>query len=73
MKPLYIQVHPQDNVAIVVNPDGLAAGTQFANGLTLKERIPQAHKVALRDLQSGDRVRRYGQIIGLAARPISAG
>ena len=61
VKPLYIQVDPQDNVAIV-NPDGSAAGTQFADGLTLKD-IPQAHKVALRSLQRGDPVRRCGQII----------
>ena len=73
MKPLYIQVHPRDNVAIVVNPDGLPAGTQFADGLTLRERVPQAHKVALQDLNPGDPVRRYGQIIGLAARPIAQG
>ena len=73
MKPLYIQVHPRDNVAIIVNPDGLPAGTQFADGLTLRERIPQAHKVSLQDLSPGDPVRRYGQIIGLAARPIAQG
>jgi galactarate dehydratase len=73
VKPLYIKVHPSDNVAIIVNPDGLPAATEFADGLTLKERIPQAHKVALRDLQRGDPVRRYGQIIGFAARPIAVG
>ena len=73
VKPLYIQVHPRDNVAIVVNPDGLPAGTQFADGLTLRDRVPQAHKVALQDLKPGDPVRRYGQTIGLAARPIAQG
>lgn len=73
VKPLYIQVHPRDNVAILVNPDGLPAGTEFAGGLTLRERIPQAHKVALRDLKADDPVERYGQIIGLTARPIAAG
>ena len=73
VKPLYIQVHPRDNVAIIVNPEGLPAGTQFADGLKLRERIPQAHKVALQDLHPGDAVRRYGQFIGLAARPIAQG
>ncbi len=73
VKPLYIQVHPRDNVAIIVNPEGLPAGTQFADGLTLRERIPQAHKVALHDLNSGDAVRRYGHVIGLASRPIAQG
>jgi galactarate dehydratase len=73
VKPHYIHVHPSDNVAIIVNPEGLPAATQFADGLTLKERIPQAHKVALRDLQRGDPVKRYGQSIGFAARPIAVG
>jgi galactarate dehydratase len=73
VKPLYIKAHPSDNVAIIVNPDGLSAGTQFADGLSLKERIPEAHKVALRDLQRGDPVSRYGQVIGSAARPIAVG
>ncbi len=73
VKPLYIQVHPRDNVAIIVNPEGLPAGTQFADGLTLRERIPQAHKVALHDFNPGDAVRRYGHVIGLAARPIAQG
>jgi len=73
MQPLFIQVHPQDNVAIVVNDDGLAAGSQFANGLLLAEKIPQAHKVALRDLEKGDSVIRYGQTIGTVNRPLRAG
>jgi len=73
VKPLYIRVHPRDNVAIIVNPDGLAAGAQFTDGLTLKERIAQSHKVALYDLKPGDPVTRYGHTIGLAARPIAQG
>jgi galactarate dehydratase len=71
--PLYIRVHSRDNVAIIVNPDGLPAGTHFADGLTLAERIPQAHKVLLQDLARGEPVIRYGHVIGSAARPIKAG
>jgi galactarate dehydratase len=48
--PLYVQVMPSDNVAIVVNEGGLPAGAQFASGLLLTETIPEAHKVALVDL-----------------------
>jgi galactarate dehydratase len=49
MQPLFVRVHPADNVAIIVNPGGLEAGSEFtaAPGLRLRERIPQAHKVAL--------------------------
>src|SRR5262249_19015391 len=73
MDPLYIQVNPRDNVAIVVNPEGLRAGSVFSDGLTLTESIPQAHKVALRDLGAGQRIVRYGEVIGFAARDIPGG
>ena len=74
MQPLFIQVHPRDNVAIVVNDDGVSEGAQFANGLVvLTESIPQAHKVALRDLEKGDPVVRYGQTIGIVNRSLRAG
>src|SRR5437660_9407692 len=73
MAPLYIQVDARDNVAIIVNPEGLPAGTSFRSGLALMERIPQSHKVALRPIESGEPIVRYGQIIGLAARAIGAG
>lgn len=73
MKPLYVQVHPRDNVAIIVNPEGLPAATTFDSGLVLTERVPQSHKVALRGMEKGEPVIRYGQIIGVAARPIPAG
>jgi galactarate dehydratase len=73
MQPIYIRVHERDNVAIVANPDGLAAGTRFPDGLTLSEHIPQANKVALRDLDRGEPVVRYGQIIGHAAKKIARG
>jgi galactarate dehydratase len=73
VKPFSIQVHQRDNVAIIANPEGLPAGTHFSDGLTLKERIPQSHKVALRHLQPGDPIRRYGQVIGTATRSIAPG
>jgi galactarate dehydratase len=71
--PLYIRVHPRDNVAIIVNPDGLPAGTHFPDGLTLTENIPQAHKVSLQDLVRGEPVIRYGQVIGSANRTSRVG
>jgi galactarate dehydratase len=73
VEPLYIQVDRRDNVAIIVNPEGLAAGAEFAGGLRLREAIPQAHKVALRDLECGQPITRYGETIGHAARAIAAG
>ncbi len=71
--PLYIPMHENDNVAIVVNDGGLPAGTVFANGLTLLEAIPQGHKVALSDLAQDDPVIRYNVTIGYALRALKKG
>jgi len=73
VKPLYIRVHERDNVAVIVNPEGLPAGTYFPCGLVLSESIPQAHKVALRDIEQGGAIVRYGEVIGHAQRPIARG
>jgi len=71
--PLYVQVCDRDNVAIIVNPEGLPAGGRFRSGLVVTEDIPQAHKVALRDMQKGDAILRYGHVIGYATQAIGAG
>jgi galactarate dehydratase len=70
---MYIRVNDQDNVAILVDPEGVAAGTVLPGGLVARERIPQAHKIALRNVERGEPVRRYGHTIGLANRAIAAG
>jgi galactarate dehydratase len=72
-EPLYITMHERDNVAIVANDGGLPAGTRFPSGLTLVDKVPQGHKVALVDLAEGDAVLRYNVAIGRAARAIPAG
>ena len=71
--PLYIKINPLDNVAIVVNGGGLPEGTVFPCGLTLKGHVPQGHKVALLDLELGQEIIRYGEVIGYTASPIKKG
>ena len=66
VEPLYVRVHPRDNVAIIANAEGLPAGTAFPCGLELTEAIPQSHKMALRDLAPGEAIVRYGEVIGHA-------
>lgn len=73
MKPISIRVHPRDNVAVIVNPEGLPAGAELSGGLRLAEAIPQAHKVALSAMSAGDPIVRYGELIGRAASAIPAG
>ena len=71
--PLYIRIHEHDNVGIVVNAEGVSRGARFPDGVTAGEAIPQSHKVALRDLEAGEPVMRYGFVIGYAVRPIARG
>lgn len=72
-EPLYIRMHPNDNVAVVVNAGGLPTGTHFPCGLALNEHVPQGHKVALVDIPADAPVRRYNVPIGYALKDIAAG
>jgi altronate hydrolase len=69
-----IVLHDGDDVAIAKR--ALAAGTVLTTDgeeIRLAQLVPSAHKLALRAVAEGDPVRRYGQIIGFATRPIEPG
>jgi altronate hydrolase len=51
-------LHPGDDVAVALRD---------------LEAVPRGHKVAVRDLQAGAPVRKYGQVIGVATAPIAEG
>ena len=72
-RPLYVKVHAEDNVAIIVNQGGLPRGTRFDSGLALVEDVPEAHKVALVDIAEGAPILRYGVVIAYADTPIARG
>lgn len=71
--PLIIRMHERDNVAIVANDGGLPAGTVMPDGLVLRDKVPQGHKVALVDIPAGQPVRRYDVTIGVALQDLPAG
>lgn len=60
---MFIRVNARDNVGIIVDPEGFTA----------RERIPQSHKMALRAIEAGEPVIRYGHNIGRARRRIEEG
>ena len=68
-----LRMHAADNVAIVVTEGGLDPGALCSEGVTLVERVPQGHKVALQALPQGSEVRRYNVVIGHTAVDIPAG
>ena len=72
---------PQDSVAVVV-VEGVKAGQDMNawimdddRTITLKARqdIPIGHKVALKDMNTGDTVLKYGVDIGKVVAPIKTG
>ena len=71
--PRYIRLNERDNVVVVVNDQGVPAGTAFADGLVTLDFVPQSHKVTLEDIPEGGQVIRYGQTIGYALQPIPRG
>ena len=69
--PATIQVSPRDNVAVAVQD--LPAGRTIEGGVATREPIPQAHKIALRDIPAGGEIIRYGVVLGFAKDDIPAG
>ena len=71
---LAILLRTDDDVAVAAAPIPKGAVVEVGgNGLTIREPIALGHKVAVHDIAPGAPVRKYGQVIGFAAGPISAG
>jgi altronate hydrolase len=70
--PLTIRLHPEDGV-VIARADVLPGTPIPGEGVTTTTRIPPGHKIAVRPHAEGEPVRRYGQIIGVATRPIAPG
>lgn len=70
--PAVIRLHANDDVVIARNQ--LVSGTVVKEeAITVMGLIPPGHKMATRNIEPGAPVRRYGQIIGFASRPIAIG
>ena len=67
-----IRLHPQDDV--VIARQQLLSGMRIASEqVPVRGLIPAGHKLAVRRIEEGQPVRRYGQIIGFASRAIEPG
>ena len=67
-----ILLNRSDDVLIACQD--VPAGTLIDEyGLTVQKPVSAGHKIAVRNISSGEAVRRYNQIIGFASKPILAG
>ena len=70
-----ILLHPSDNVAVALRD--LQAGQQITlldgHPLTLRCAIAFGHELAVRAIDEGEKVLKYGLPIGSATRPIAPG
>jgi galactarate dehydratase len=73
LKNKIIQITPADNVGIAASSFGIEKDTILPDGSMVKELIPMGHKVALKNIQQGEAIIRYGHCIGVADKNIEAG
>jgi altronate hydrolase len=77
LREVAVHLHPRDDVAVA--KIDLKPGTTLEltepteTSITVRQLIRSGHKVALRQIAAGEAVRRYGQVIGFATRPIPPG
>jgi altronate hydrolase len=69
-EPRSVHLHPSDNVAVAV--DSIDKGASL-RGVLSTGRVGKGHKIALSAIGAGDAVRKFGQIIGFATKPIAPG
>ena len=66
----YIRLDPTDSVVTATR--ALEVGVDIESVQT-RALIPSGHKIATQDIAKGDAIRKYAQVIGYAAEPITAG
>jgi len=75
-----IMINPKDNTATAladIEPGDTVSLTSKAGKvqgeITARQAVPFGHKLALTDIGKGDKVLKYGEVIGLATQPIKKG
>ena len=78
MTPSALVLHKNDNVATAVRPlkTGDTVGVEIEDNavkVVLLQSIPFGHKFALKDIECGEKIIKYGEIIGQATVRIPEG
>lgn len=69
-----LQLAPGDNIGVATTTLEAGQSVPWGGGLlTLADRIPTGHKLALAPIAAGEKILKYGAPIGSAVRPIAPG
>ena len=74
-----IMINPKDNTATALDDIeagdtvSLASTSGEVGEITARQAVPFGHKLALAIIGKGDKVLKYGEVIGLATQPINKG
>ena len=66
-----IKLNDLDNVAVA--PMNIPSGSNISSELKSETYIPFGHKISLKDINKGELIYKYGQIIGIAIEEIKKG
>ncbi len=71
----FLQIHPDDNVVVCLEPMTKGDKISFADGREIQavHDIPAGHKIAVTDIKQGSHVIKYGYAIGHATEDIPTG
>jgi altronate dehydratase small subunit len=79
MKKRAMRISPDDNTAtalIDIEADeniSLVSKSGPIGEMSVKEAIPFGHKLAVVDIKEGEKILKYGEVIGLATQQINKG
>lgn len=68
-----LTLHPDDNIVIARIAISKGASFDGQASLTVQNNIPFGHKIASKQIQSGEPIRKFGQVIGFATEDVSPG
>ncbi|MFP4000075.1 MAG: UxaA family hydrolase [Desulfobacterales bacterium] len=75
MKDSILIINEKDNVAVALQD--FEAGEKAAAGdmtpVTILEPVAVAHKIALRDIEAGEKIIKYGETVGKSTQQIKKG
>ncbi|WP_423790772.1 UxaA family hydrolase [Microvirga solisilvae] len=70
LSPRSVRLSESDKLVVAVDP--IMPGTTL-HGVTVKDRIPRGHKMAIAPVAQGEPILKFGQIIGFASKPVAPG